>query len=301
MSAKTKFSVGICAFNEGKNIGKLIDSIVTQDLSKQFILKEIIIVASGCTDDTIKIVKNYQRKFKNIKLYTQKERQGKASAVNIFISKARTDLLFLQSADTIPDKNCYRYLLKKLTIKNVGLAAGKIVPKNDKNTFLGFANHFKWNLHHQINLAYPERPKVGELIAFKKIFKQIPKETAVDEASIEPLIHLQGFKIVYEPKALIYNQGPTSLREYMSGRRRIYAGHYITKKKYAYEVVTLNSNRIIHIYLKNFSFDARSITYALVVAVLELVSRLAGLLDVKLHLRDHTTWKISSSTKELQI
>lgn len=299
MTKNTFFSVGICAFNEGKNIGKIIEAIQLQELRKNFRLREIIVVASGCTDDTVDIVKRRQKKNPRIRLIEQESREGKATAVNIFLKKAKTKLLFLQSADTIPAKTCYKHLLEKLIDPETGLVAGKIIPKDDPETLCGFANHLKWKLHHKINLAYPERPKVGELIAFKKIFEQIPPETAVDEASVEPLIHLQGYKIVYAPRAIIFNQGPKALREYLSGRRRIYAGHYVTKKKYAYEIITFSNLRIIPIFFKNLEPNLKYITFAFLTAFFEVVARGFGYLDVKLRLRDHTVWKIAKSTKQV--
>jgi cellulose synthase/poly-beta-1,6-N-acetylglucosamine synthase-like glycosyltransferase len=294
------FSVGICAFNEGENIDNLLNSIVNQSLPKKYHLKEIIVVASGCTDKTEKIVRDSAKKHRKIILISQKQRRGKAVAVNLFLSKVRSNLLILQSADTIADKNCYRYLLNELVKPEVGLAAGQIIPLDTKNSFLGYANHLKWRLHHLINLKFPQRPKVGELIAFKKVFAQIPPETAVDEASVEPLIHLQGFKIVYVPKAIIYNHGPQRLREYLSGRRRIYAGHFVTKKKYAYEVITFNPRRFIPIFFSDLKFEPKSLLFAFLTVTLEILARFVGYLDIQLNLRDHTIWKIAGSSKKLK-
>lgn len=293
------FSVGICAFNEGRNVRRLIEAIQLQKLPEKFKLKEIIVVASGCTDDTVEIVKKNQKKDKRISLITQSSREGKAAAVNIFLKNAKTKLLFLQSADTLPDKYCYKLLLEELVKPSVGLVAGKIIPKDDQNTFLGFANRLKWTLHHEINLAYPQRPKVGELIAFKKTFERIPPKTAVDEASIEPLIHLQGFQIKYVPDALVFNQGPKKLREYLSGRRRVYAGHLVTKKKYAYEIITFNSLRIIPIFLRNLQLSPKYLVYAFATGGLEIIARLVGYFDVRFKLRDHSIWKVATSSKEV--
>lgn len=301
MNKTFSFSVGTCAYNEEKNISGFIEAIQNQKLNKRFNLKEIIVVVSGCTDKTESIVKKLQKKDKRICLLSQKQREGKAIAVNLFLKNAKTNLLFLQSADTIPEETCYNYLLRELIKPGVGLAAGKIIPKDNPNTFCGFANHLKWKLHHKINLKYPQRPKVGELIAFKKIFVQIPPKTVVDEASIEPLIHLQGFKIVYVPQAIVYNQGAKTLREYLSGRRRVYAGHYVTKKKYAYEIITLSGFRIVPIFIKNLETNIKYITYAFITAVLETLARIVGYMDVKLKLRDHTVWKIAKSSKEVRI
>lgn len=293
------FSAITCAYNEARNIGKYIQTVQNQKLPHYIKLKEILIVASGCTDNTVSIIKNHRKSDKRIRLISQKDREGKAIAVNILLDNVKTKLLILQSADTIPAKSCYAHLLEELVKPDVGLAAAKIVPKDNPDTLVGFANHLKWNLHHKINLEYPERPKVGELIAFKKIFERIPPKTAVDEASIEPLIHLQGFKIVYVPSAIIYNQGPKTIREYLSQRRRIYAGHYVTKKKYAYEIITLNSSRIIPIFIKNIKPDPKYIVYSLTTVLLETLARTIGYFDIKLKLRDHAIWKIAKTSKKV--
>lgn len=294
---KYNFTVGTTSYNEEKTIESFIKAVQNQNLPKNLSLSEIIVVASGCTDNTISILKTLQKKDSRIKLYTQKKRLGKVNAVNFLLKKAKSKFIILQSTDTIPDKDCYKNLLNELIKPGVGLTAAKIIPRDDPNTFCGFANHFRWQLHHKINLEYPNRPKVGELIAFRKVFERIPPEALVDEASVEPLIHLQGFKTKYVPKAIIYNRGPKTIREYLSRRRSIHAGHYVTKRKYAYEVITYSGLRIVPIFIRNLKPNPKFITYSLATALLEMFARAMGYFDVKLKLRDQAVWKIAKSTK----
>lgn len=295
---KIYFTVGAPTYNEAKNIGKFFEAVQNQSLPNYFVLKELIVIASGCTDDTVNIIKKHQHKDKRIRLITQPKREGKVAAVNILLREAKTKLFILQSTDTIPAKTCYKYLLAELIKPEVGLTAGKIVPKDDPNTFCGFANHFRWKLHHDINLKYPERPKVGELIAFKKIFERIPPRTVVDEASVEPLIHLQGYKIRYIPKAIVYNQGPKTIREYLSRRRSIHAGHHTTKRKYAYEVVTYSSRRIIPVMLQELHLNPKYLAYATLTVLFEIIARFFGFLDVRFKLRNQAVWKLAKTSKD---
>jgi biofilm PGA synthesis N-glycosyltransferase PgaC len=97
-----EISIGICAYNEGKNIGKLLNNILEeQNLKEPF---EILVVASGCTDNTIDIVQNYHKKYPEIHLFVEKERKGKASAINRILSDAKGKVTIFVSADTLPDK-----------------------------------------------------------------------------------------------------------------------------------------------------------------------------------------------------
>ena len=78
-------SLGIMAYNEEANIGRLLHALLSQRLTRA-ILKEIIVVASGSSDKTINIVRDFMNKDSRISLFIQPKRMGKASAVNLFYS-----------------------------------------------------------------------------------------------------------------------------------------------------------------------------------------------------------------------
>ena len=94
-------TVGICAYNEELNIDKLLNNII--DSQKPPVNSEILVVCSGCTDDTVKIVKRFEKKDSRIKPIIEEQRTGKASAVNKILSKAKGELILFISADTLPE------------------------------------------------------------------------------------------------------------------------------------------------------------------------------------------------------
>src|SRR3989344_5733803 len=150
-------SIGIMAHNEEHNIGLLLDGLSAQKL-KNVSVKEIIVISSGSTDETNAIVQDCCVKNPKLKLIVEPKRSGKSHAVNIFLKKAACDVVVLLNADL------------NLTQKTIGMTGCHPVPVNDASMFMGFAGHLLWDLHHQISLR---EPKMGEMIAFKKIFKKI--------------------------------------------------------------------------------------------------------------------------------
>ena len=51
-------SIGIMAYNEEANIGRLLRSVLGERFTHSY-LKEIFVVASGCTDRTEEIVRDF--------------------------------------------------------------------------------------------------------------------------------------------------------------------------------------------------------------------------------------------------
>jgi cellulose synthase/poly-beta-1,6-N-acetylglucosamine synthase-like glycosyltransferase len=292
---KLRVSIGIAAYNEENNIARLLDSIITQKLS-QVTITEIFIISSGSTDKTNDITKKYVKRYKKIKLVPQKKRLGKASAVNLLLSRAKEKIIILISADVILKQGTLEKLVIPLQKKDVGIVGSHPVPLNDPKTFFGFSAHLMWNLHHWISLT---SPKMGECIAFRKTFKQIHVLTAVDEVNIESLIKGQGYKAIYEPKAIIYNKGPENLKEFITARRRIYVGHLSTMYEYSYEVSTIGGIKILLLLGKHFQLSWRYIFWTPLVILLEMYSRLLGYMDYRLYKRSHTIWEVTKSTKKL--
>ncbi len=283
------------AYNEENNIGNILDSLIHQDTHTASI-KSIIIVSSGSTDDTDVIVRKFEAQDNRVHLLTQPQRYGKASAVNLFMKNVDSDVIVMISADTIPVPQAIEALVSPFADPSVGMVGGHPIPTNPTNTFMGFGVHLLWDLHHLISL---KRPKMGEMIAFRNVFRQIPYDTAVDEASIEPLIIGQGLKCVYAPDAVIYNYGPETVRDYIKQRRRIFSGHIYVKKTIGYEVSTMNGFHIAHLFLKLVRPDWRFVVWAPMIIGLEIFVRLLGIYDFSWRNANPFQWQIAESTKKI--
>jgi len=286
-------SMGIMAHNEAANIGRLLEAVISQRLDK-VALEEIIVVASGCTDGTESIVTKWMQRDARIRLVVQERREGKASAVNCFLSETHKQILLLCSADLIPAGDVVEQLVAPFADPEVKMTACRPMPVNDPRTFMGFAAHLLWNLHHEINLI---DFKAGELIAFRKIVDHIPRDTAVDDASIEAIIRGDGHRVRYVGSAVTYNRGPDTIKDFLLQRRRIYAGHLALRDS-GYRVATLNAMKILPLMLRKLDWRPRAFIQTWAVVALEGYGRFLGRRDYKRR-HDHSIWQIAKTTKRL--
>ncbi|OQY21597.1 MAG: hypothetical protein B6I34_07060 [Anaerolineaceae bacterium 4572_32.1] len=291
-----KCCVAIMAYNEEANIGHLLNALLQQRLETVSIA-EIAVVSSGCTDCTEDIVREYIERDPRVKLYVQPHREGKSSAINLLLQHTKQEIIVLESADTIPGPETIEKLVAPFADPDVGMAGGRPVPTNDPHQFMGFTAHLMWNLHHRISLRHP---KMGELIAFRRAFRQIPRDSAVDEASIEPLILGQGMKLRYVPEAIVYNRGPETIHDFFKQRRRIYAGHIYVQEMLGYRVSTMSGWRILPLFLAEMKADWRYFVWGPAAVALEAAARLKGFVDYNIWRRNPFVWSVSETTKNLE-
>ncbi len=291
-------SLGITAYNEEANIGKLLQRILDQQLQCVQIT-EIIVVASGCTDGTAQLVEEYTAREDRIRLLVQENREGKASAMNLFIREAQEELLILCSADLLPALDAVEQLMLPFTDPEVGMTGCHPVPVNDPATFMGFAVQLLWRLHHALNMA--GNFKGGEMVGFRRLFTRIPYHTAVDEASIEPIIRGQGYRVYYCPDAIVANKGPETVADFLRQRRRIYAGHLDLQRMVGYQVSTMSGSKMVRLLFKNIEWRLRPFSWTWAVVMLEVYGRLLGLYDYKTGTKNHTIWEIATTTKEIEV
>ena len=187
-------SVGIMAYNEEANIAQALDSILGQDLTVGRIA-EVIVVASGCEDRTAEIVSEVAAHDRRVRLIEQARREGKASAINLFLAAARARVLLMVSADVIVEDGTIDSLLRHFSDPTVGMVGGHPIPVNSETSFLGHAVHLQWRLHDRIA---QHSPKLGEIVAFRNVVPSIPLDTAVDEISIQALVTQLQYRLVYE-------------------------------------------------------------------------------------------------------
>jgi poly-beta-1,6-N-acetyl-D-glucosamine synthase len=286
-------SVGVMAYNEEANIAAAIDTILTQRLTRSTVA-EVIVVASGCEDRTAAIVAEIAREDPRVRLIEQQCREGKASAINLFIGAARAPLLLMVSADVLVEQGTFDALLRQFEDPSVGMVGGHPMPVNDESTFLGHAVHLQWRLHDRIAR---ESPKLGEIVAFRNVVPSIPLDTAVDEISIQALVVQLGYRLVYEPEAVVYNRGPATVRDFLRQRRRIYAGHLQVREQQRYSASTMSARRVAQALGNSGSFSTpQGLLWTLGTIGLEATARGLGRYDV-MRRRPQHVWEISGTTK----
>ncbi len=286
-------SVGIMVYNEETTIGRLLDALLRQEVVCAF-LKEIMVVASGCTDSTVEIVTAYVKRDERVKLIIQEARKGKASAVNLFLSQASGEIIVLESGDTIPLPGTFDKLLRPFEDPSVGMTGAHPLPINRKDTFMGYVVNLMWELHHKIALYYP---KMGELVAFRNFVRVIPEDTPVDEASIEAIVAKKGYRICYVPEAIVRNKAPETVRDFLCQRRRIATGHKYVRATQKFQVHTDPPLRILRVLLSEHSWGLRDTVWTAGAIGLEAFARMLGNYDYYLGKKKHTVWDIAPTTK----
>jgi len=293
-----KYSVGVMAYNEEANIGRTLEAILHQT-SHKTALAEILVVASGCTDNTVGVVQAMMESEPRIQLVIQERREGKASAINLFLQHARSAVLVMVGADIIPEHDTLEQLCLHFADTHVGMVGAHPIPVNDQDTFVGHAVHLLWLLHDRMARR---SPKLGEVVAFRNLITSIPTDTAVDEISIQAAISAHKLHLVYEPEALVYNKGPMTIRDFLKQRRRIHAGHLKTREQEHYAAPTMSVLPILQELFVSAPYTVNSpkqLAWTIGTIGLEGLARLQGQYDV-MRKRSHHVWQAVASTKLLE-
>ncbi len=281
-------SIGIFAHNEEKYIGAAIDSVLNQKLSVAK-LDKIVVISSGSTDETNNIVRKHLRSNKKIELIIQPRRMGKAAAINAFIDHIDADVAVTMSGDLKLKQGSLEALLTPFLTESVGMVGGRPKPVNSRFSVIGKEMELLWELHHRISKI---KPKCGELVAFRNVIQKIPRNTAVDEATLEVLLTMIGYQVVYAPRAVVYNRVPLTVSDFMVQRRRIYAGHQWLANHYQYHVVSMQFGALVSVlidYLLERPYDWWPIMR---LVFLEMIARLLAVIDYKLLGKNPYRWKM---------
>ncbi len=265
-----KISIGVPIYNESENIDELIKSILIQiDID----ISEVIFIASGCTDDSVKKVKRYVAENPHFVLLEEARRNGKAAAINLFLKRAGGNIRVILSSDIVLDKNCLSYLIRPFKQEDIGMTGAHAVPASNSIGFVSSLNRVLWGINNQFN---KKSPKLGEAVAFRDTMDSIPCDTAVDEASIEAFFVKRGFKLYYANSAIIYNKCPLKIKDIIMQRVRIYWGHIDVKSSSGYAVGSMSFLLAIKAATNYLICNPRLFLVFFCLCILEVVSRMTA-------------------------
>lgn len=217
---KINFDVLIPAHGESINQLENLVFAITMQRTKQFKLGKILL----CSNNTK--IEDYFNDKSIIQFIKQSSRLGKPDAFNRMLHESDAEFCVSESADTIPaSQYTYQFALTPLINENVGAVTSNPIPINWGFLHLPF---IIWRCHHFV------QPKIsGEMFAFRReLLDKIPLEIVHDDTYIHQIIATKGFKIIYEPRALVINRVSDSLGEFYSQRVKNVVGNLQIKEKF---------------------------------------------------------------------
>lgn len=294
-------SILVPAHNEAANIENLLESLLAQQTRKARII-EIVVVASGCTDNTADLARRVARGRPGMHVVVQERREGKVAAINQYLAvrDTRAEILVVSGADLRVAPDVVEKIVECFEANpNVGMVGARPVPDNEKNGVVSRMVHVLWELHHRVATDYP---KMGELVAVRgALVDRVSELSVVDEASVEGIVRSKGYELAYVPDAIVTNHGPDTLDEYFEQRRRIARGHYWLDFAFGYKVATMQPGTLLAKTVSMFREAGKEDRPAVAAAIaVEVAARAAGFVDARIIGGRRRTWRSLTSTKSLR-
>jgi cellulose synthase/poly-beta-1,6-N-acetylglucosamine synthase-like glycosyltransferase len=214
----------ICAFNERKVIQAKIENSLAADYPKDKL--RIIVVSDGSTDGTAEVVRGYESR--GVELIDQRPRRGKLANLNAVLPTCREEILVLSDANVMYNPDAIRHLVARFSDPEVGCVSGKVVLTDSADVLdapTGQYYSMEWFLQDSGSKLYSMPGADGAMYAMRReLFQGCPADTIIEDFVIPMSIVRQGFRVVFEPKAVGWENGSMSIQEEFRRKVRIAAG-----------------------------------------------------------------------------
>jgi cellulose synthase/poly-beta-1,6-N-acetylglucosamine synthase-like glycosyltransferase len=217
-------SILIAAYNEEAGIREKLEQTLSLEYPPEKM--EVIVLSDGSTDRTDEMVQSLDDP--RIRLLHITGRMGKTNAQNEGVKHARGDVLVFSDATTIYHPEALLYLASNYIDGRVGAVSGRYQyfdPEGGSPTGLGSLAF--WNYENYIKMMQSRiRTISGCCGCIYSVRREAYTALAPDVISdlVQPLhVIRQGYRVVFEDRALAYEETTQSTSEEFSMRVRVIA------------------------------------------------------------------------------
>ena len=225
-----KVSFIIAAYNEEKVLAAKLENTLALDYPRERL--EIIVVSDGSTDDSAASAQRYAEQ--GVISLHQPERRGKTAALNRAVAAASGDIIIFSDANNDFDAAAVRELVEPfLRDGSVGGVCGvkRIYPEADRQSSAG--DGLYWKYESAIKTAESALGSItaadGEIFAMRKaLYRAVDESLINDDAAITFQLIRQGYRILYQPRAVSWESASHTIRDDFQVKVRMVAGGFQT-------------------------------------------------------------------------
>lgn len=222
-----KVSLIVPCFNEAEYIEDKIKNSLALNYPTDKL--QLIFISDGSNDDTPDIIKKYSNQV--LALHVP-ERNGKAAAMNRAVGFATGEILVFCDANTDLNADAITNLVKHYQHSSVGAVTGeKRIINKDKENASGAGEGIYWKYESFLKQLdsdfYTIVGAAGELMSYRKsLYRELPKDTLLDDLMQSMQIANDGYRVVYEKEAYAAETASANVQEELKRKVRIAAGAF---------------------------------------------------------------------------
>jgi biofilm PGA synthesis N-glycosyltransferase PgaC len=217
-------SLVIPAHNEARVMERKIRNSLALDYPTDRL--EIVIASDGSTDETEAIARRFESARLRVVAYAQN--RGKMAVLNATVPQLRGEIVVFSDASAMLAADSVRRLVEDFADPSVGAASGHYQVVRPAEVNIGASENLYWKYETFLKTQESQLASTlgghGQLHAIRKELYPFPPSETINDDYVIPLTVLsQGFRAVYEPAAMVWEEA-----QEMSGfarRIRIMAGN----------------------------------------------------------------------------
>ena len=215
-------SVVVPTYNEEDTIVYGLRKLMEQDYPSM----EIIIVDDASEDRTVELIKKFVKdNGLSAMLIRQKERKGKASALNEAFKHCSGEIVVITDADTVLGENAIKHAIQNFRDSRVGAVTGRLSMLNYEQSSATTLEKSYRNVFDMLRLGESCMDSTpvfnGPLVVLRKnLFDCLERRTLADDTEISLRIREKGYRAIFDPKATVYALTPKSFEFRMKQKIR---------------------------------------------------------------------------------
>ncbi len=219
-------SVVIVGFNEAVRLPAKIASVLASDDAQ--LIRELIVASDGSTDDTTSVINALNDP--RIRLISFADRRGKPSVLNDVLPQCQSDLVVLMDARQEVDRAAIKELAANFADPTVGVVSGELVFRSEGDvSTVSKGIGIYWRYEKFIRKCEGRFRSVpgatGAIYALRRsLFRPIPPQTILDDVVIPMQAVTAGYRCLFEPLAIAFDQPSDSTAKESIRKRRTIAG-----------------------------------------------------------------------------
>lgn len=215
-------TVVICVRNGERWLRQKLESVLALDYPAA--LREVMVVSDGSTDQTEAIARSFSSQ--GVRLLAVPP-GGKPAALNAAVPQAQGDLLFLTDVRQILAPDCLKHLVASMADPSVGVVSGNLLirrgatlEEESTGLYWRYENAIRRNLSRLDSMLGATGPVY---LIRRRLFTPIPPDSLLDDVYLPMSVHLQGYRLVIEERAIAIDE-PTVLQSEFRRKVRTQAG-----------------------------------------------------------------------------